>query len=141
MPVDLDHGGVMPLLLNTARAVWSLRRDQHFVSLAFLTAVALVSGTTFYWLVEDLRLLDAFYFSVVTLATVGYGDFAPETDLGKLFTSVYVLVGVGIVLSFVTRVSGQAVIAHMQHHPSRNGRPSETSAAVAQGRGPAEQNG
>jgi hypothetical protein len=27
----------MPLLLNTARAIWSLRRDQHFVSLAFLT--------------------------------------------------------------------------------------------------------
>ena len=43
---------------------------------------------------EDLRLLDSFYFSVVTLATVGYGDFTPQTDAGKLFTAVYVLVGI-----------------------------------------------
>ena len=111
----------MPLLVNTIRALWSLRRDRHFVSLAFLTAVAIAGGTVFYWLVEGLRVVDSFYFSVVTLATVGYGDFTPETDHGKLFTAFYVLVGVGIVLSFVMRVSGQAVLAHMQHHPARNG--------------------
>src|SRR5215204_3134752 len=76
----------MPLLiLGMLRAAWALRREPQFVSLALLTLIAIVSGTAFYSLVEGLRFVDALYFSVVTLTTVGYGDFAPETDIGKLF--------------------------------------------------------
>jgi voltage-gated potassium channel len=91
--------------------------------------VAIVTGTVFYWLVEGLRLLDSFYFSVVTLATVGYGDFTPETAAGKVFTAFYVLIGVGITLAFVTRVAGQAVVVHMERHPSRNGHAPDGEAA------------
>ena len=115
----------MPLILTTVRAIWTLRRDEHFRSLAFLSAVAIVSGTVFYTLVEDLRVIDALYMSVVTLATVGYGDFTPKTDAGKLFTVFYVLIGVGILLSFVTRVAGQAVQSHVEHHGSRRNEPAE----------------
>ena len=75
------------------------------MSLGLLAAAAIVSGTGFYALVEGLRLVDAFYFSVVTLTTVGYGDFAPRTDAGKLFTALYTLVGVGILLGFVTTLA------------------------------------
>src|ERR671911_3192134 len=98
----------MPLLIfGTFRAIWALRRDPQFASLALLAAVAIISGTGFYSLVEGLRVVDALYFSVVTLTTVGYGDFAPQTDVGKLFTAVYVLVGIGILLTFVTTIAGQ----------------------------------
>jgi voltage-gated potassium channel len=90
------------------RAIWALRRDRQFASLALLAGVAIISGTGFYSFVEGLRLVDALYFSVVTLTTVGYGDFAPQTDVGKLFTAVYVLVGVGILLAFVTTVAAKA---------------------------------
>ena len=99
----------MPLLvLSMVRAIWTLRHDRQFASLALLASVAIISGTGFYSLVEGLRLVDALYFSVVTLTTVGYGDFAPQTDVGKLFTAVYVLVGVGILLAFVTTVAAKA---------------------------------
>ena len=99
----------MPLLvLSMVRAIWTLRHDRQFASLALLASVAIISGTGFYSLVEGLRLVDALYFSVVTLTTVGYGDFAPQTDVGKLFTAVYVLVGVGILLAFVTTVATKA---------------------------------
>src|ERR687897_2106272 len=112
----------MPLLvLSTLRAIWTLRRDRQFVSLAVLAGVAIISGTGFYSLVEGLRLVDALYFSVVTLTTVGYGDFAPETDVGKLFTAVYVLVGVGILLAFVTTVA--AKVAQMPLLPPPKSRP------------------
>lgn len=87
------------------RALWELRHDRHFVSLAVLTLIAIVSGTGFYAIVEGMRLVDALYFSVATLTTVGYGDFTPETDAGKLFTVAYVLAGVGILLSFITAVA------------------------------------
>jgi voltage-gated potassium channel len=95
------------LLLGMIRAIWALRRDPQFVSLGLLTVIAIVSGTAFYSLVEGLRFVDALYFSVVTLTTVGYGDFAPQTDAGKLFTAVYVLVGIGILLTFVTTLAGK----------------------------------
>lgn len=107
----------MPLLvLATFRAFWALRRDPQFVSLALLAAVAIASGTGFYMLVEGLRFVDAFYFSVITLTTVGYGDFAPQTDVGKLFTAVYVLFGIGILLALVTTVA--AKVSQMPLRPS-----------------------
>jgi voltage-gated potassium channel len=98
----------MPLLLlGMIRAIWALRREPQFASLGLLTVIAIAGGTAFYSLVEGLRVVDALYFSVVTLTTVGYGDFAPETDLGQLFTAVYVLLGIGILLTFVTTIAGK----------------------------------
>ncbi|KPM97445.1 hypothetical protein AOG25_13285 [Vibrio alginolyticus] len=33
--------------------------------------------------------INFFYYEIVTISTVGYGDYSPETDIGKLFTSFY----------------------------------------------------
>lgn len=41
--------------------------------------------------------IDSFYFSFVTLATIGYGDLYPVTVLGKLFTVIYSILGLGLV--------------------------------------------
>jgi hypothetical protein len=43
--------------------------------------------------------VESFYFAVVTMSTVGYGDLAPESTFGKLFTAVYILVGVLIIFT------------------------------------------
>jgi voltage-gated potassium channel len=108
----------MPILfIDVARAVWAMRRDPGFVALALLAVLAMVGGTVFYWQVEDLRPLDAGYLSVLTLATVGYGDFAPTTDAGKVFTSVFVLVGVGIMLALFTTIAGQVRRRSVLHRP------------------------
>ncbi|KAG9447567.1 hypothetical protein H6P81_013695 [Aristolochia fimbriata] len=44
-----------------------------------------------------LRLVDALYFSVVTLCTIGYGDIVPSTTFTKLFTCAFILVGFGFI--------------------------------------------
>ncbi|KAJ6300906.1 hypothetical protein OIU76_021664 [Salix suchowensis] len=47
-------------------------------------------------------ILDAVYFSVVTMTTVGYGDLVPHTTLAKLLSCVYVFIGMalgGIIIS------------------------------------------
>jgi voltage-gated potassium channel len=116
----------MPLLLfGMLRAVWALRRDSQFASLGLLTAVAIVSGTGFYSIIEGFRLVDAFYFSVMTLTTVGYGDLAPATDVGKLFTVVYALVGIGILLAFVStlaaKMSQTSPLHPFRDEPAREG--------------------
>jgi len=62
--------------------------------------IVLSIGTVFYRFVEGFSWIDAYYFSVVTLATVGYGDLAPKTSVGKLFTTFYIFIGVGILATF-----------------------------------------
>jgi voltage-gated potassium channel len=109
------------LLINTFRAIRTLWTDAQFRSLTKLALIAITSGTVFYWLVEGLRPIDSLYFSVTTLTTVGFGDFSPKTDAGKLFTVVYVLVGVGILLAFLTKLAGQVVVSHLDHQEARNG--------------------
>ena len=42
------------------------------------------------------------YFTVVTVTTVGYGDFAPSTDIGKIFTIFFSFFGIGMALYFFT---------------------------------------
>ena len=76
------------------------RRVYRYILLA--TFLTLMTGTVFYHLVEKFSWIDAYYFSVVTLATVGYGDLVPRTDVGKLFTTLYIFIGVGIITTFIT---------------------------------------
>ena len=59
-------------------------------------------GTLVYHFAEGWSWLDAYYFSVMTLSTVGYGDMTPSTQFTKIFTTVYVLAGLGVILNFVT---------------------------------------
>ena len=74
-----------------------------------LMAFMLIIGTTFYTNVEHLRPIDAFYFSAITISTVGYGDITPQTDLGKMFTIAYLFTGIGILLSFVNVIANHAL--------------------------------
>ncbi|MBI2798627.1 two pore domain potassium channel family protein [Candidatus Saccharibacteria bacterium] len=60
----------------------------------------LLGGSIFYHYTERLSWVDSFYFSTVTLATVGYGDIVPRTNTGKIFTIFYILGGIGIIVAF-----------------------------------------
>jgi len=69
--------------------------------LSLLTLAVILIGTVFYHSYEAWGWIDSFYFSVITLTTVGYGDFFPTTMVSKIFTTFYVLIGIGIMLSLV----------------------------------------
>src|SRR3989344_693926 len=68
-------------------------------------ALLIIFGTIFYQIVERWNWLDSLYFSVITLATVGYGDLHPTQDISKVFTMIYVLVGVGFFLYLFSSIT------------------------------------
>lgn len=69
-----------------------------------LLILLLVTGTLFYHNVEGWRYVDSLYFSAVTMTTIGYGDFSPETDIGKIFTIFFAFLGIGIAFYFFTMI-------------------------------------
>ena len=54
---------------------------------------------------------------MTTLTTVGLGDFTPQTGLGKAFTIIYVLAGVGLILAFANAVLSEAMRAGKAEDP------------------------
>jgi uncharacterized membrane protein (UPF0182 family) len=66
-------------------------------------AVLLVGTLAYHWL-EGWSYLDALYFCVITLATVGYGDLTPTTPIAKVFTIFYVINGIVILLAMFDRI-------------------------------------
>jgi len=65
-------------------------------------AVAVAFGTTGFCLIEGWSVLDSFYVAVQTVTTVGYGDRTPATTAGRVFATVFMLAGVGVVLYALT---------------------------------------
>ena len=88
----------------------SIFTDGRFYSLLVLIGIALVVGTVFYSQVEGLSWVDSFYFSAVTLTTVGYGDIVPQTDVGKVFAVIYMFFGLAIVLTLFKIVADHAFV-------------------------------
>jgi hypothetical protein len=101
--------------------------DPEFRPLFFLVIVILAVGTTVYSLLEDWSLFDSLYFSVVTLATIGYGDLAPTTKGSKLFTICYIFVGVGTLGVFISAVSRASLRRSLERQQQIRGGKAEPS--------------
>ena len=91
-------------LYRLLSAIWQGMKDPEFRALFQLLVIMLVGGVLFYTQVEHWSFIDALYFSVITMATIGYGDLAPTTTFSKVFTMFYALVGVGIFIGLATKI-------------------------------------
>jgi voltage-gated potassium channel len=68
--------------------------------MAVLAVIAL--GTVAFHLLEGWSILDSLYVTVQTLTTVGFGDITPRTGLGRVFATMFMMIGVGVVLYALT---------------------------------------
>jgi voltage-gated potassium channel len=89
------------VLFRFFRGIWLGLKDPEFEGLLFTVMILLVTGTIFYMQVEKWDWLDSLFFSVTTLTTVGYGQPYPHTVAGKVFTIIYIFIGLGAILGFV----------------------------------------
>jgi hypothetical protein len=67
---------------------------RFFIPIIILNTL-LVIGTAGYMLIDDYSFFDAFYMTVITVATVGYGEVQPLSTLGRLFTSFLIITSFG----------------------------------------------
>ena len=67
------------------------------IALSILLTI-LIIGTIGFYFIEEWSLVDSFYSTITTMATVGYGDFTPKTTQGKIFTVFIIIFGVGTML-------------------------------------------
>ena len=86
------------------RIIFSFLKDREYRQLLWVSGLILIIGTLSYHYIEGWSWVDAAYFSVITLTTIGYGDFSPQTTFGKIFTIFYILIGVGVVLGFINPI-------------------------------------
>ncbi len=83
--------------------ILGIKNDKDFRLLFFFILILLISSTIFYSNVENWTVIDALYFSVMTMSTVGYGDLTPTTDISKIFTIVYTFLSIGSFVSFTAK--------------------------------------
>ena len=72
-----------------------MERKSHFTFSLILTAALVLIGTSGYMIIEGWPVSDAIYMTIITLATVGYGEVHQVSGVGRIFTIFLIVSGVG----------------------------------------------
>jgi voltage-gated potassium channel len=81
-----------------------LDRSSSLAITALLSVLLLALGTIGYMLIEGWGLIDSLYMTVITLATVGYGEVHEVSQPGRVFTVILIVLGVGFFLYVVGNI-------------------------------------
>ena len=71
----------------------------------FLFFLSIIGGTIGYVIIEGFSIVDAAYMAVITFSTVGFTEVNPLSDMGKVFTTGYIVVNLAIFAYSVSVVS------------------------------------
>jgi len=86
------------------RQAFMLMREELVVFLMISLSLLYVSATVIYYFEHEAQpeafssMFDGIWWSIITLTTTGYGDLYPITLMGKVFTTIMLIVGVGIII-------------------------------------------
>jgi voltage-gated potassium channel len=100
------------MLMTSNRLFTSLKTNMDIVVLAILASLIIIFGGIGEYLAEHqyqganiTNLGDAFWWAVVTISTVGYGDYYPVTAVGRVIAVIVMVSGIGIFLLLVGKLS------------------------------------
>jgi Ion channel len=108
---------VLRMLYRFAGAVRRAAKEETFVAVVGAAIALVLSGTVVYTLGEGWNVVDGFYFAVCTLTTSSIAD--PNLTLThealKIFTALYVLTGIGILVE-LARQLGVGFVKMREEH-------------------------
>jgi voltage-gated potassium channel len=75
-----------------------------YIALGLILLTILV-GIAGYMLIEHFRFFDAFYMTIITVGTVGFGEVHPLSDAGRLFTAFLIITSFGTFANAIFTIS------------------------------------
>jgi len=85
-----------------------------YFPITLLLAITLI-GMSGYIFIEHYTLIEAFYMTVITIATVGFGEVHPLSDAGRLFTAFLIMTSFGIFAYSISLITRYIVDGEFQH--------------------------
>lgn len=85
------------------------------LTLVATLVLIILSGTLYFAWIEGWSHLDSYFFTVVTLSTVGYGNLVPVTVAGKIGTTVFIFLGLGVFVAAVQQFGAFAMRKREEH--------------------------
>ncbi|QJX48469.1 potassium channel protein [Hymenobacter taeanensis] len=76
--------------LRYVRAIWHRFNLSRFVGALVLTASSFAVGIGGFMWIEKFNFIDAFYMTMITVSTVGFGELHPMSPAGRVFVSLYI---------------------------------------------------
>lgn len=105
--------------LKTIRSIFKEVKSELSITVFVTFVLMILSSTLMYYIEHDdqpeqfASIGDAFWWSIATLTTVGYGDVYPVTGMGKLLSGIIALIGIGFV-ALPTGIISSAFIEKIQ---------------------------
>ncbi|PKP33760.1 MAG: potassium channel protein [Bacteroidetes bacterium HGW-Bacteroidetes-17] len=93
-----------------------VHRNKTKLTYAVLLLILLMTfGILGFILIEDFNLLDSVYMTIITVSTVGFGEVQPLSSSGKMFTSILILLSLGVLTYVVSIITTQFFEGQLSH--------------------------
>ncbi|QTA37518.1 potassium channel protein [Thermosipho ferrireducens] len=92
---------------------------RHITIILIIVSIILLSGTFYYYYFEGLTFLEAFFFTAITISTVGYEMPQNLSQFGRIFTSFLIFGGISVVLYGVSSITAIVVEGQLRDYMAR----------------------
>jgi hypothetical protein len=106
---DISHSNFTHLYLKVDKEEMQEARAADRAKVCSLMVLAwLLLGMRYFGACEGWTMVESFYFGIVTLTTIGFGDYVPTTPAGDAFHFLFCIFGLGLVATLLGAISALA---------------------------------